>query len=59
MSEQERSALLRKVANGIVRRFDEFLAAEVRDTGKPPVSRPISTFRVAAARISTSLPIRS
>ena len=35
MSEQERSAVLRKVADGIMRRFDEFLKAEVLDTGKP------------------------
>src|SRR5262245_18812559 len=34
-TEQERAALLRKVADGIMRRFDEFLQAEVRDTGKP------------------------
>ena len=40
MSEQERSALLRKVADGIMRRFDEFLAAEVpryRQAGKSGV----------------------
>jgi aminomuconate-semialdehyde/2-hydroxymuconate-6-semialdehyde dehydrogenase len=35
MSEQERATVLRKVADGIMRRFDEFVAAEVRDTGKP------------------------
>src|SRR6185437_5446370 len=35
MSEQERSSVLRKVADGIMRRFDEFLKAEVLDTGKP------------------------
>jgi aminomuconate-semialdehyde/2-hydroxymuconate-6-semialdehyde dehydrogenase len=31
---QERCALLRKVADGIERRFDEFLAAEIADSGK-------------------------
>lgn len=31
----ERAGLLRKLADGINARFDEFLAAEIRDTGKP------------------------
>lgn len=35
MPTAERVALLRKVADGINARFDEFLAAEIRDTGKP------------------------
>ncbi|WFU75446.1 2-hydroxymuconic semialdehyde dehydrogenase [Bradyrhizobium sp. CB2312] len=35
MSEQERACVLRKVADGILRRFDEFVRAEVLDTGKP------------------------
>ncbi len=35
MSVEERSQLLYKVADGIMARFDEFVAAEVRDTGKP------------------------
>jgi aminomuconate-semialdehyde/2-hydroxymuconate-6-semialdehyde dehydrogenase len=35
MSLAERLTLLRKVAAGINDRFDEFLEAEVRDTGKP------------------------
>jgi len=35
MSTAERSELLRKLARGIEARFDEFLAAEIRDTGKP------------------------
>lgn len=34
-TEGQRAEVLRKVANGIRARFDEFLAAEVRDTGKP------------------------
>ena len=33
----ERVALLRKLAEGINARFDEFLAAEIKDTGKPAV----------------------
>ena len=35
MSPADRSALLYKVADGINERFDEFLAAEIADTGKP------------------------
>jgi aminomuconate-semialdehyde/2-hydroxymuconate-6-semialdehyde dehydrogenase len=35
MSVADRSALLHKVADEITRRFDDFLAAEIRDTGKP------------------------
>jgi aminomuconate-semialdehyde/2-hydroxymuconate-6-semialdehyde dehydrogenase len=34
-SEQERAALLRRVADELERRFDDLLAAEVADTGKP------------------------
>jgi aminomuconate-semialdehyde/2-hydroxymuconate-6-semialdehyde dehydrogenase len=60
MSEQERAALLRKVADGIMRRFDEFLAAEVRDTGKPAslashidIPRGAANFNVFADQILT------
>lgn len=35
MSDAERATLLRKVADGITRRFDEFVKAEMLDTGKP------------------------
>jgi aminomuconate-semialdehyde/2-hydroxymuconate-6-semialdehyde dehydrogenase len=35
MSPAERGELLRAVAAGITRRFDDFLAAEIADTGKP------------------------
>lgn len=35
MTVADRMALLHKVADGITARFDEFLAAECRDTGKP------------------------
>jgi aminomuconate-semialdehyde/2-hydroxymuconate-6-semialdehyde dehydrogenase len=34
MSEQERAAVLRRVADGLERRFDDLVAAEVGDTGK-------------------------
>ena len=35
MTMEERSVILHKVADGITRRFDQFLAAECADTGKP------------------------
>lgn len=35
MTQEERSNLLYKVADGVTARFDEFLKAECRDTGKP------------------------
>ena len=35
MSVEERSAMLYKVADEITRRFDEFVAAEMNDTGQP------------------------
>ncbi|HEY0265444.1 MAG TPA: aldehyde dehydrogenase family protein, partial [Rhizomicrobium sp.] len=34
-TDPQRAAVLRKVADGIRARFDDFLAAEIRDTGKP------------------------
>ncbi|MGY3563993.1 aminomuconate-semialdehyde/2-hydroxymuconate-6-semialdehyde dehydrogenase [Bradyrhizobium sp. USDA 4463] len=34
-NEQDRAAVLRRIADGIRRRFDDFLKAEVLDTGKP------------------------
>ncbi len=52
---QERTGLLHDVAAGIERRFDDFLAAEVADTGKPhglartvDVPRGAANFRVFA-----------
>ncbi len=58
MSDQERSGLLRKVAEGITRRFDEFLRAEVLDTGKPvslashlDIPRGAANFSVFADQI--------
>ncbi|MGX9718551.1 2-hydroxymuconic semialdehyde dehydrogenase [Stenotrophomonas acidaminiphila] len=35
LTDGERAAVLRRLADGIRARFDEFVAAEVRDTGKP------------------------
>ena len=35
MAGAERAELLHKIADGITARFDEFLAAEISDTGKP------------------------
>jgi aminomuconate-semialdehyde/2-hydroxymuconate-6-semialdehyde dehydrogenase len=49
MSAPERSALLVKLAAEINRRFDDFLAAEVADTGKPAsVARHLDIPRGAA-----------
>ncbi|OGA52625.1 MAG: 2-hydroxymuconic semialdehyde dehydrogenase [Betaproteobacteria bacterium RIFCSPLOWO2_12_FULL_63_13] len=52
---QERVDLLRKIAAGIEARFDDFLAAEVADTGKPvslashlDIPRGAANFRVFA-----------
>lgn len=55
MSAEERSVLLHKVADGINARFDEFLKAEVADTGKPitlashiDIPRGAANFKVFA-----------
>ncbi len=55
MSPAERSALLHKVADGIERRFEDFVAAEVADTGRPvaqarslDVARGVANFRTFA-----------
>ncbi len=55
MAEEERSVILHAVADGIDRRFDEFLAAECADTGKPysiashiDIPRGAANFRVFA-----------
>jgi len=52
---QERIDLLRKIAAGIEARFDDFLAAEVADTGKPvslashlDIPRGAANFRIFA-----------
>src|SRR5882672_8487830 len=60
MALQARVDLLRKVADGIDRRFDDFLAAEVADTGKPvslashlDIPRGAANFRVFADIVRT------
>ena len=61
MSVPERVALLRKVADGINARFEDFLAAEIRDTGKPrsiashiDIPRGAANFNVFADQIMTA-----
>ncbi|GCD88043.1 2-hydroxymuconic semialdehyde dehydrogenase [Nocardioides sp. LS1] len=56
----ERVALLRRVADGIEERFDDFVEAEVRDTGKPAslarqldVGRAVVNFRQFADTVSS------
>lgn len=57
----QRAAVLRKVAEGIRARFDDFVAAEVRDTGKPvdlaghlDIPRGAANFDVFADQIAQS-----
>jgi aminomuconate-semialdehyde/2-hydroxymuconate-6-semialdehyde dehydrogenase len=59
MSVPERISLLRKLADGINARFDDFLAAEIRDTGKPrsiashiDIPRGAANFNVFADQVS-------
>ncbi|HTK94452.1 MAG TPA: aldehyde dehydrogenase family protein, partial [Terriglobales bacterium] len=58
---RERAAMLYKIADGIEARFDEFLAAEVADTGKPvalarrlDIPRGAANFRTFADIIKTA-----
>lgn len=60
MAVAERAALLHKVADGIERRFDDFLQAEIADTGKPitvashlDIPRGAANFRVFADMVKT------
>lgn len=60
MNEQQRAAILHKVANGITRRFDDFLKAEILDTGKPAslashidIPRGAANFDVFANQVLT------
>lgn len=55
MGVEARADLLSKVADGIMARFDDFLAAEIRDTGKPrswaaavDIPRGAANFRIFA-----------
>ncbi|GAA1588314.1 2-hydroxymuconic semialdehyde dehydrogenase [Kribbella karoonensis] len=65
MSEQERAVVLRRVADGLERRFEELVAAEVGDTGKPigqartlDIPRGAANFR-AFADFATTVPTES
>jgi aminomuconate-semialdehyde/2-hydroxymuconate-6-semialdehyde dehydrogenase len=60
-TDAQRATILRKVADGIRARFDEFLAAEVGDTGKPAdlarhldIPRGAANFDVFADQIAQS-----
>jgi len=60
LSVAERVALLRKLAAAINARFDEFLAAEIHDTGKPvsiashvDIPRGAANFNVFADQVQT------
>ncbi|XDZ52471.1 2-hydroxymuconic semialdehyde dehydrogenase [Neisseriaceae bacterium CLB008] len=55
MTPEQRSALLHRLANAIEARFEEFVAAEVQDTGRPlsvarrlDIPRAIANFRTFA-----------
>jgi len=57
----QRAAALRRIADGIEQRFDDFVAAEVADTGRPvhqarslDVARGIANFRSFADLIATA-----
>ena len=61
MSVSQRAAMLHKIADGIEARFEEFVAAEVADTGRPvhqartlDVARGIANFRTFADLIKTA-----
>jgi aminomuconate-semialdehyde/2-hydroxymuconate-6-semialdehyde dehydrogenase len=65
MAEQERAAVLRRVADELERRFDDLVVAEVADTGKPisqartlDVPRGAANFR-AFAEIAVTAPTES
>jgi len=60
MALQDRVDMLRKIATGIDQRFDDFLAAEVADTGKPvslashlDIPRGAANFRIFADIVRT------
>lgn len=57
----ERAAVLHRIADGIQARFDDFVAAEVADTGRPveqartlDIARGIANFRMFADLIKTA-----
>ncbi|MCD9033969.1 2-hydroxymuconic semialdehyde dehydrogenase [Luteimonas sp. Y-2-2-4F] len=60
-TDAQRAAALRRIADGIRARFDDFLAAEVRDTGKPAelaghldIPRGAANFDVFADQIAAT-----
>ncbi|MFJ3027072.1 2-hydroxymuconic semialdehyde dehydrogenase [Streptomyces tendae] len=60
-TDRDRAALLRRIADGIEARFEEFVDAEIRDTGKPvalarelDVARAAANFRSFADTISSA-----
>src|SRR5690606_16318455 len=60
LNTQERAVLLHRIADGIEQRFDDFVQAEVLDTGRPvhqarslDVARGIANFRTFADLIKT------
>ncbi len=66
MTDADRSELLYAIADGVDKRFDEFLEAECLDTGKPysiashiDIPRGAANFRVFADAVKTSPPKRS
>jgi aminomuconate-semialdehyde/2-hydroxymuconate-6-semialdehyde dehydrogenase len=61
LSVNERADLLYAIADGIMRRFDDFLTAEVADTGKPvslarrlDIPRGAANFKVFAETVKTA-----
>jgi len=57
----QRAEVLHRIADGIQQRFDEFVAAEVADTGRPvaqaralDIARGIANFRTFADLVSTA-----
>ncbi|NWC09258.1 2-hydroxymuconic semialdehyde dehydrogenase [Pseudomonas agarici] len=61
LSVESRAALIHKIADGIEARFEEFVAAEVADTGRPvhqartlDIPRAIANFRTFADLAKTS-----
>ena len=60
-TDAQRAAALRRIADGVRARFDEFLAAEMRDTGKPyelashlDIPRGAANFDVFADQIANT-----
>ena len=54
LSDQQRATMLRRIADELERRFDDFLAAEVADTGKPVTQARTLDVARGAANFRTS-----